>query len=433
MVATACILLSVLLGSCARPPVHEPVTLTLLEEWTAKTINEGREHELRQFTKETGIQVKLLPSPESAWEKLALWQGLLRSGASSPDVYGIDVIWTRILGEYLIDLKPYFAGEISHDFPAIIDRYFLDGKLIAWPYHADMGILFYRTDLLRQYGYSEPPRTWDELGLIAARIQAGERAKGDKAFWGFVWQGAAAEALTCNALEWQAAEGGGQIIEADQTISVNNPNAIRAWQRAARWVGSISPPSVIGYREWDSQNVWVAGNAAFMRNWPTYYVDSQAAGSPIRNKFEIALPPGGKAGRFGTLGGAGLGVSRFSAHPREAVELIRYLSRSDVQTKRALVLYVPPTLPELYDVPEVRGPNPGFSLLRQAFRTGTVSRPSDVTGAKYPAVSEAYSQAVHSVLAGEKPASEAAAALENELVRITGFKKGPPSRVSSDP
>jgi len=260
---------------------------------------------------------------------------------------------------------------------------------------------------------------------MAARIQAGERAKGNKAFWGFVWQGAAAEALTCNALEWQAAEGGGQIIEADKTISVNNQNAIRAWQRAARWVGSISPPSVVGYKEWDSQNVWVAGNAAFMRNWPTYYVDGQAVGSPIRNKFEIALPPGGKAGRFGTLGGAGLGVSRFSAHPREAVELIRYLSRSDVQTKRSRVLSVPPTLTELYDVPEVIG-NPGFATLREAFRTGVVSRPSNVTGQKYPDVSEAYARAVHSVLTGEKSAPEAAAALENELVRITGFKKGPP-------
>jgi trehalose/maltose transport system substrate-binding protein len=418
------VLLSLLLEGCTRPPVHEPVTLTLLEEWTAKTINEGREQELRQFTKETGIQVKLLPSPESAWEKLALWQGLLRSGASSPDVYGIDVIWTRILDEYFIDLKPYFASDISHDFPAIAARYSLDGKLIAMPYHADIGILLYRTDLLRQYGYSEPPRTWDELGLMAARIQAGERAKGNKAFWGFVWQGAAAEALTCNALEWQAAEGGGQIIEADQTISVNNPNAIRAWQRAARWVGSISPPSVVGYKEWDSQNVWVAGNAAFMRNWPTYYVDSQAVGSPIRNKFAIALPPGGKAGRFGTLGGAGLGVSRFSAHPREAVELVRYLSRRDVQVKRSRVLSVPPTLPELYDVPEVIGPNPGFAMFPQAFRNGIVSRPSNVTGQKYPDVSEAYSRAVHSVLTGEKSASEAAAALENELARITGFKKG---------
>ena len=147
-VAAVCIVL--LFEGCTRPPVHEPVTLTLLEEWTAKTINEGREQELRQFTKETGIQVKLLPSPESAWEKLALWQGLLRSGASSPDVYGIDVIWTRILDEYFIDLKPYFASDIPHNFPAITARYSVGGKLIAMPYHADMGILLYRTDLLRQ-------------------------------------------------------------------------------------------------------------------------------------------------------------------------------------------------------------------------------------------------------------------------------------------
>jgi trehalose/maltose transport system substrate-binding protein len=76
---------------------------------------------------------------------------------------------------------------------------------------------------------------------MAARIQAGERAKGKKQFWGFVWQGAADEGLTCDALEWQASDGGGRIIEEDQTISVNNPLAIRAWQRAAHWVGSISP------------------------------------------------------------------------------------------------------------------------------------------------------------------------------------------------
>jgi len=434
MASPVCIvLLSLLLEGCTRPAIHEPVTLTLLEEWTTKTLSAAREQELQQFTRETGIRVKLLPSPESAREKLALWQELLRTGASGPDVYGIDVIWPRILNEYFIDLKPHFAGEISSQFPVIAASYTVDNKLMAMAYHADIGLLFYRTDLLRQYGYREPPSTWDELETMAARIQAGERAKGKKEFWGFVWQGAAAEALTCNALEWQAAEGGGQIIEEDKTISVNNPHAIRAWQRAARWVGSISPPSVVGYEEWDALNVWIAGDAAFMRNWPTAYVDSQAAGSKIRNKFDISLLPGGKAGRVGTLGGAGLGVSRFSAHPREAVELVRYLSSRDVQVKRSAVLSVPPSLPELYDLPEVLERNPRFALLSQAFRTGIVSRPSTVTGKKYEVVTDAYIQAVHSVLTGEKSAPEAAAGLEKELIRITGFKKGPPPRGSAHP
>jgi trehalose/maltose transport system substrate-binding protein len=342
------------------------------------------------------------------------------------------VIWSGMLAEYFLDLKPYFANEVSHQFPATTATYTVDNKLVAMAYHPDIGLLYYRTDLLRQYGYREPPRTWDELEIMAARIQAGERAKGKKQFWGFVWQGAADEGLTCDALEWQAAEGGGRIIEEDQTISVNNPQAIRAWQRAAHWVGSISPPGVVGYREWDSQNVWVAGDAAFMRNWPSAYVDSHAAGSPIRNEFDTTLLPGGKAGRVGTLGGWGFAVSRFSAHPREALELVRFLTRKDVQVKRSRVLFVPPTLPELYNLPEVLEPNPRFDLLSQALRTVVVPRPSNVSGKKYQDVTDAYIQAVHSVLTGEKSAPEAAAALEKELVRITGFKKGPPpSGISS--
>jgi trehalose/maltose transport system substrate-binding protein len=420
-------LFSLLLEGCTRPSVHEPITLTFLDqEWTTTTFNEEPERELQQFTRETGIQVKLLPSPELGREQLALWRELLGTGASGPDVYTLDVIWPGILNENFIDLKPYFANEISEDFPAIVENYTVDNKLVAVPFDANIGLLYYRSDLLRQYGYRAPPRTWDELESMAARIQAGERAKGKKEFWGFVWQGAAIESLTCNALEWQASEGGGQIVEADKTISVNNPQAIQAWQRAARWVGSISPPSVVGYKEWDALNVFVAGEAAFMRNWTIAYVDSQAAASPIRNKFDVSLLPGGKAGRVRTLGGNGLAVSRFSAHPREALALVRYLTSRDVQARRSRVLFELPTRPELYELPEVLEPNPHFALLGQALRTGLVSRPSNVTGKKYEDVTNAYMQAVHSVLTGERSAPGAAAALEKELIRITGFKKEPP-------
>ena len=435
MVGAVCIvLLSLLLAGCTRPSVHEPVTLTFLDqEWATTTFSKERARELQQFTRETGIQVRLLPSPESNREQLALWRQLLGTGASGPDVYTLDVIWPGILNEYFIDLKPYLANEISADFPAIAASYNVDNKLVAVPYDANIGLLYYRADLLRQYGYRAPPRTWDELESMAARIQAGERAKAKKKFWGFVWQGAATEALTCNALEWQAAEGGGQIIEKDKTISVNNPHAIRAWQRAARWLGSISPPSVVGYKEWDALNIWVAGDAAFMRNWTLGYADSRAAGSPIRNKFDVSLLPGGTAGRVGTLGGNGLAVSRFSAHPREALELVRYLISRDMQVKRSRSLSEAPTRPELYDLAEVLEPNPRFALVRQAFGTGVVSRPSNITGKKYEDVSNVYMQAVHSVLTGERSAPEAATALENELVRITGFKKGPPQKDPHSP
>ena len=432
MVRPVCIVfLFLLCEGCVRPSVHEPVTLTLLEEWSSKTFSEARQQELQQFTRETGIRVSLLPSPDSARQRLALWRELLGTGASGPDVYGIDVIWPGMLAEYFVDLKPYFANEVSLQFPAIAAGYTVDDKLVALAYRADIGLLYYRTDLLRQYGYREPPRTWDDLEIMAARIQAGERAKGKKEFWGFVWQGAADEGLTCNALEWQAAEGGGRIIEENQAISVNNPQTIRAWQRAAHWIGYISPPGVVGYREWDSLNVWVAGDAAFMRHWPSAYVDSQAAGSPIRNKFDAAMLPGGKSGRVGTLGGWGLAVSRFSAHSHEALELVRYLTRRDVQVNRFRVLSQPPTLSELYNSPEVLESNPRFDVLSQAFRIGIVSRPSNVSGKKYQDVTDAYIQAVHSVLTGEKSAPEAAAALENELVQTTGFKKGPPPPVGS--
>jgi trehalose/maltose transport system substrate-binding protein len=434
MTGSVCIvLLSLLLEGCTQRSVHEPVTLTFLEEWSNKTFSEAREQELQQFTRETGTRVSILPSPDSARQRLVLWRELLGTEASGPDVYGIDVIWPGMLAEYFVDLKPYFANEVSLQFPAVAAANNVDNKLVAMAYRADIGLLYYRTDLLRRYGYREPPRTWDELEIMAARIQAGERAKGKKQFWGFVWQGAADEGLTCDALEWQAAEGGGRIIEEDQTISVNNPQTIRAWQRAAHWVGSISPPGVVGYREWDSLNVWLAGDAAFMRNWTSANADSQAAGSPIRNTFDITLLPGGKAGRVGTLGGWSLAVSRFSAHPREALDLVRYLTRRDVQVKRSHVLSQPPTLPELYNLPEVVEPNPRFNLMSQAFRTGIVSRPSDVTGKNYENVTDAYISAVHSVLTGEKGAREAAAALENELVRITGFKRGPPLGKSAHP
>ena len=125
-------------------------------------------------------------------------------------------------------------------FPSMIQTGTVDGELVALPWLIDTGHLYYRTDLLEKYEL-DIPTTWEELETAARTIQEGERAEGNEEFWGYVWQGAIGEGLTCNALEWQASQGGGMIISPEGEIQVNNPEFIAALERAQGWIGDISP------------------------------------------------------------------------------------------------------------------------------------------------------------------------------------------------
>jgi trehalose/maltose transport system substrate-binding protein len=424
------LLVSACLGCSGHSP-QQPVTLAYLDvEWDTPDNMPALAQDLQDFTRETGIQVRRLPRPDGSLNQLALWRELLQKGAAAPDVVSIDVIWSGILSQYLMDLKPYFAAELSTEDPAVVATYTVDAKALAIPHHTYVGVLFYRPDLLRRYGYPEPPKTWDQLETMATRIQAGERARGEKDFWGYVWEGGLDEDLTCNALEWQVSDDGGRIIEDDRTITVNNRQAIGAWQRAAGWVGSISPPGVVAFGKWDAQNVWGAGKAAFLRSWDGDYGlihrGWPLSGSPAVRLSELGVTsvPGGRAARTSTLGGNGLAISRASVHTREALELVRFLIRRDAEELRApghleprdLSLYELPRIFKVY--PEVaKSKGPGARL---------VARPSVPAGSRYEDVTRAYIGAVHSVLTREKIPSAAAADLERELVAITGFRTSSP-------
>ena len=422
-------LLSLILGGCHSSKT-EPTSLTYLRlGWSQPDDLPGTEPLPLQFTRERGISVRDLPVPETTLDQLELSRSLLKQVGSGPDVLNIDVIWPGVLEPDLVDLRHELADEISFLEPQLLQSYTANGKLVAIPYTVQVGVLQYRSDLLREYGYQHPPKTWDELETMAARIQAGERAKGKKDFWGYVWQGAAAEALNCNAIEWQAAQGGGRIIESNRTISVNNPAAVRSWQRAKRWIGWISPPSVLAYQELDSINAFDQGEAAFVRVWGGASITRVGLFRQVHWRNSLAPTktgytsiPGGPLGWAGTLGGSGLAVSQHSSHRKEAIELIRFLIRAQIhsnQVEESTV--VNPS--DIQSLPSVSNANRNPE---EVVRARLVIRPSTETGSQYEQIARAYMDAVHSVLAGEKPAPQAAAALEKKLVAITGFKTGPP-------
>ncbi len=172
---------------------------------------------------------------------------------------------------------------------------------------------------------------------MAQVIQDGERAAGNADFWGYVWQGNAYEGLTCDALEWIESNDGGSIISPDKVITINNDKAAAAIDRAAGWVGTISPSGVTGFQEEDARNMWQAGNAAFMRNWPYAYSLGNADDSVITGLFDVSpLPAGDSGSGAATLGGWQLAVSKYSEHPDVAADVALFLTSREEQKIRAV-------------------------------------------------------------------------------------------------
>src|SRR5215469_15550231 len=373
-----------------------------------------------EWAQKTGNKLEYISRPNDASATLQLFQQYWAAKSPDVDVFMVDVIWQGIAAPHAVDLKKYFKDdEIKAFFPRIIENNTVKGKLVSIPWFTDAGLLYYRTDLLQKYGYSGPPKTWDELAEMAKKIQDGERQAGKADFQGFVFQGKASESVTCNAVEWVYSYGGGSIVEPDKKVTINNPKAIKALETAKGWVGTISPPGVTTYGEEEARNIWQAGNAAFMRNWPYAYSLGQDPKSAIAGKFDVTvLPKGGANGKNAeTLGGWQLMVSAYSKAPDAAADLVKYLCSDAAQKKHAVDISLLPTLPALYADSDVLAKNPFYKNLLDVLKNA-VARPSTVTGADYNQLSTAFFQNVNKVLTGGTTAQDAVSQVEKVAKRI---------------
>jgi trehalose/maltose transport system substrate-binding protein len=289
----------------------------------------------------TGHKVRIISTPNDAKERLALFQQLLAARSPDIDVFQIDVVWPGILAPYLLDLRPHVTAEetVRHS-QALIANNSVNGRLVALPWFADAGVLYFRRDLLAKYGAAVPD-TWQQLTEIARKIQDGERARGRARMWGYVWQGRAYEGLTCNALEGIHSAGGGAIVDPTGRVTVDNAKAAAALTLAASWIGSITPPGVLNYAEEEARGVFQAGDAVFMRNWPYAFALANQPESAVAGRIGSRCQGGDDAPSSATLGGSQLAVSRYSRAPEVAVELLRALTsvaeQRRAQSRRAFI------------------------------------------------------------------------------------------------
>jgi trehalose/maltose transport system substrate-binding protein len=372
---------------------------------------------LKDFTAKTGNKVVVVPMPSSTTDQFGQYKLWLAAGNSDIDVYQTDVIWAPQLADQFLDLTDAAKDVAKLHFPSIIESQTVNGKLVALPAFTDAPALYYRKDLLEKYKLT-PPKTWDELAADAKTVLAGEK---NADLQGFVFQGNAYEGLTCDALEWVKSSGGGQIVEADGSISINNPKAAAALERAKSWVGTIAPKGVLAYQEEESRGVWQLGNAVFMRNWPYAYSLGNGDDSKVKGKFDVVPLPSGEAGgsSAATLGGWNLAVSKYSKNPKDSTALVMYMASPEFQKQRALLRSNLPTIMSLYDDADIAKAQPIIPNWKNVFLQA-VPRPSAPTKTKYNEVSSLFWSAVHDTMSGNGSAVDNLAALEGKLTELKG-------------
>lgn len=378
----------------------------------------------RFMLRHEGTEVRVLLTPELTDDRRTLLENFFEVGSPELDVVQLDVAWVAELAPHLLDLSD-LRDTVARIHPGQLAATTVDGRLLSMPLFVDLGVLYYRSDLLAQYGYAHPPGTWSELVEAARTIQAGERARGNADFWGFVWQGDTYEGLTVNALEWIATTGGGQLLTPEGSIGLATPQAAAALEQAHAWLGDISPPAVLHHDEEDSYRQFVHGNAAFMRSWPAYH--ALLKDSPrLQGRYAVTLLPMGDglaARRAAMAGGHGLAISAYSREPDLARQFVEFMSSEAEQRTAAIDGARIPTRSALWHDPQVLQAIPFLPQLLP-LRGQLLNRSAAGSEADWSEISALVYSAVHQVLRGEAAAPVALDALRQQLQQLTGLPAG---------
>ncbi|KJS28920.1 MAG: hypothetical protein VR64_22580 [Desulfatitalea sp. BRH_c12] len=374
----------------------------------------------RAFTDESGIPMRILRQPTDTAQRR---QGLLvalGSAQRDPDVFLMDIAWLGLFaaGGWLaplgdVALEPFFIETVRQ-------ADIVDGQLIALPFSLDVGIVYYRTDLL-----TEPvPRTWQALAAAAARAQTRIQPH-TPGFYGFVWQGAQYEGLVVNFLDFAGSQGG--FLVAGDRILVDSPHNVAALAMMVDFIHTqaISPPNT--YTEMKEEEVrrhYQGGDALFARNWPYAYPLHAAEGSPVRGKTGVMpLPAPENGSPAATLGGWHVGVSAFSDARAEAIQFALYLTSRPVQKLLALKLGLPPGRRELYTDEDILEKYPHYELLAEILRSAR-SRP---ILPNYTLISEIMQRRLSGALARDYSPAQALAMAQQEIDRMMArTRRDPP-------
>ncbi|QYJ15130.1 putative ABC transporter-binding protein [Rubrobacter xylanophilus DSM 9941] len=342
-----------------------------------------------------------------------------QAGGGDIALIGGDVIWPAQFA------ANGWIADLSDRFPESERRKFLDGpieantyegKIYGVPWFTDAGMLYYRRDLLQKSGFSEPPKTWEELKEMALRVKQDSGTRD-----GFVFQGADYEGGVVDGLEYIWTHGGDVLDPQDSTrVVIDSPESVAGLKTERSMIeDGVAPEAVVNYAEMESHTAFLNGDAVFMRNWPyVYALSSDPKQSKIKpEQIDIArLPAAEGQESVSGLGGWNFYINAAMDEETQnaAWEFVKFATAPEQQKFRALEGSFLPTLKELYEDREILDQVPVIALGREAILS---TRPRPVSP-YYSDMSLRMAEQFNASLKGEVSPEEAISTLQEELQNI---------------
>jgi trehalose/maltose transport system substrate-binding protein len=337
----------------------------------------------------------------------------ISGGASSPDVYMGDVIWPAQFGKagLAAPLSKYLPSSYFATFaPGLIQGATYNGQVYGAPLYEDQGFLYYRKDLLAREHLSVPT-TWQQLETDAVKIKNAGLTK-----YGYVWQGASYEGLTCNFMEYLGSAGGSVLNSGMSSATLNSSAGVQAatYMRSLITSGA-SPAAVTTFQEAQSMSAFATGQAAFLRNWDYGYSYANTAASPssVVGKVGVApLPsfPGQPSPGTSNIGGWNLYINPHSKNTAADITFIKWMTSPPAQTILATQFSEIPTVQSVRTSAAVVAKNPVLAIVSQ---TRLIPRPAQTPA--YAKVSQAIYTNINSMLSGATSPSAALSATSSQI------------------
>jgi multiple sugar transport system substrate-binding protein len=373
---------------------------------------------IEKFNKqnEGNIKVTHRVMPQDTGQYFDQMRTELQAGGGDIDVIGGDVIWPAQFAAngWILDLSDRFTDTDAF-LPGPMQSNTYDGKVWGVPWYTDAGLIYYRQDLLEQAGFSDGPRTWEELKEMALKT-AQDTGTQD----GFIFQGGEYEGGICNALEYIRTHGGDVLDPNDPSkVIIDSPGSVAGLATYRSMIADgVAPQAVSTYEEPDTEVAFPSGRSVFCRNWPYMYgLTADPKVSKIKpDQVGVApIPVSGDNPSFSTLGGWNFFINAASDKQEEAWEFIKFMTSPETLKTNAIEGSRLPPRRSLYEDQEILDKVPVARLGKQAIIENSTPRP---VSPYYSDMSLKMADQFNSALKGEASPEEAVNTLQSELEQI---------------